>query len=351
MAGAPRDDDALPTLVMRPSSAPRPRSAGSPGRSVLAVLCFTIAALLAPLALVAVWVDGVVSDREHYVDVVADLAKDAVVRNEVASRATEQVMAALDVDSLGDVGGLVDRLGLPDGWGDQLERRRDQVVAAIRDQVRELCDTAVASSAFEGVWRQAGEQAYDQAVGVIRTVSESDALARARDIVLRLDLRALLEPVLGPLARLGIAVAELVRDLVLRLSFEDVDVIRELRALFALARTSSLWLPIACLGFALAGVLLARRRLRTLAWASGLASIPLLLLWWAGSVTGRILGSVADGVGISDDVVRRITDGATDVLVGQVRTVVLVLLAVCVVAAVAAVATSRRRVPLDARAA
>ncbi|MFN8075169.1 MAG: hypothetical protein U0Q15_07075 [Kineosporiaceae bacterium] len=332
------------TLEVRRTPAPRP--AASPGRAVLAVLSFLIAALLAPLALVAVWVDGIASDREHYVQVVADLAHDAVVQNEVVQRATAEVSAALRLDGAGpgDLGALADRLGLPGGLGDALQRQRDQLLQAARREVEQLCRQAVGSAAFVDVWRQASEQAYDQAVGVVRTVSESDAVARARTILLRLDLRQLLEPVLGPLARLGIAAASLVRDLVLRLSFDDVDAIREIRALFALARTSSVWLPILCLAFAVGGVLFARRRLRALAWASGLAALPLLGLWWAGSLAGRIAGTVVSGVGVSDQVVRRVADGATDVLVGQVRQVVVVLLVVCVLATAAAV-VARRRVP------
>src|SRR3954454_7702477 len=91
-------------------------------RTIVAGVLITLACLLAPLSVLAVWSSTTVSDTDRYVQTVAPLAKDPDVQAAVTDAVTKQVFTYVDVSALTIQ--LLDRLqgqGLPPRLADQLE--------------------------------------------------------------------------------------------------------------------------------------------------------------------------------------------------------------------------------------
>ncbi|MFD0431133.1 hypothetical protein ACFQ60_39040 [Streptomyces zhihengii] len=81
---------------LRRAAAVRHRRARWTGASVLLL----VALLLAPLAVVAAWVDSQVSDTDRYVATVAPLAGDPAVQQVVTDRLTHRVVDNMDITAV-----------------------------------------------------------------------------------------------------------------------------------------------------------------------------------------------------------------------------------------------------------
>jgi len=69
-------------------------------RTIVAGVLITLACLLAPLSVLAVWSSTTVSDTNRYVETVAPLAKDPDVQAAVTDAVTRQVFTYVDVSAL-----------------------------------------------------------------------------------------------------------------------------------------------------------------------------------------------------------------------------------------------------------
>ena len=77
----------------------RPRSPGR-GRWTGAIVLLLLAALLAPLSALARWTNTTLLDTDNYVAMVAPLADDPAVQEEISRRITDGVFEALKVEEL-----------------------------------------------------------------------------------------------------------------------------------------------------------------------------------------------------------------------------------------------------------
>ena len=79
-----------------------PPAAGAPpstrGRWAGSIVLMVVAALLAPLSALATWSNATLLDTDEYVAMVAPLAEDPAVQDEISRRITDAVFEALDVE-------------------------------------------------------------------------------------------------------------------------------------------------------------------------------------------------------------------------------------------------------------
>nr|WP_255648781.1 hypothetical protein [Frankia sp. ArI3] len=116
--GPARSDDKRPLSVGERAEYERLRSAAAVRhdrlRTVGASLLLLLAAVLAPLAVVATWADTTISDTDRYVDTVAPLATDPAVQNLVIDRLTGRVVSNVNVDQVtASLAGVLARNGAP----------------------------------------------------------------------------------------------------------------------------------------------------------------------------------------------------------------------------------------------
>jgi hypothetical protein len=76
------------------------RARGSRWRSVVVVTLLVLGLLLAPLAVLTVWLRNTVLDTDHYVTTMAPLAASPAVQDAVTNAATSAIFAQVDVAQL-----------------------------------------------------------------------------------------------------------------------------------------------------------------------------------------------------------------------------------------------------------
>jgi hypothetical protein len=233
------------------------------GRRVLVGLCIALAAVLAPLAVVATWAHDFMSDTDRYVETVAPLADDAAIQDAVIARITREITDRLDVEAVTQeaVDALAAR-GLPPRAAASLTALLpaldNGVDGFINTQVRKL----VQSDEFAAAWEQANREAHTQMVAVL-TGKTGEAVEVKGDSV-RLNLAVLINTVKERLVARGFTLAERLPTVTAEFTlFESADLAKAqtgFRLLSATARVLPI-LALVLLGFAVA---LSRRRRRTL---------------------------------------------------------------------------------------
>ncbi|MEU8590886.1 hypothetical protein AB0C59_28370 [Streptomyces sp. NPDC048664] len=205
-------------------------------RSVLSSLLVGLACLLAPLGVLAAWATYGIEDGARYAATTAPLASDAQVREAVASAVTDGIMREMHV-------------GPP---------LRGSVHAFVHDAVHSFTGTP----AFRTAWDTANLTAHDAVMRALRDNGDRPVtidLAPAAERMKR-QLTAEHVPFAG---RIPVAHTEVTL-------LRSADLAR-LRKGFHVLEVAGFWLPVAAVGFALTGILVAVCRRRAVC-ATGLGT-------------------------------------------------------------------------------
>ncbi len=237
---------------------------------VLGGLLAVVACLLLPLAVLATWVDTVVSDTGVYVDTVGPLAEDRDVQEAAADR-----LVAVAGDDL--------------------------PLGAARPVLREAALRVVESEAFPPVWREANRATHREAIRVLEDEGGSHG-------TVTVELDGLFSALVGELTRSqGLPPVQL-PDLDPRFTIAESEDLAQARSAYSLLDTAGFWLPVAWLAAVALALLVARSRRRT-AIGLGLGSaLGMLLLLAAlpiarGVAMGRVPATDQELAGAVWDVV------------------------------------------------
>jgi len=260
-----------------------------------------LACLLAPLSALAAWAKYGIEDGSRYAATTAPLASDAQVRDAVAAAVTDDIMREVHV-------------------GPPLQA---SVHAFVHDAVRSFTGT----EAFRSAWATANLTAHDAVLRALRGEDDSPVTIDLAPAAERMKRQLTDEHV--PFAR-RIPVAHTEITL---LRSEDLS---KLRKGFHVLEVAGFWLPVAAVGFALAGILLAVYRRRAVL-ATGL-----------GTALGAALLGVAVSVGrrltlrdLPADVSHPAAAAVYDALTETLRTVSWLLVAVGLAVALTCRLTAR----------
>ncbi|MFE7444330.1 hypothetical protein ACFU7X_28180 [Streptomyces chartreusis] len=116
-------------------------------------MLLTLAVLLAPLSVVATWVNSEVTDVDRYVQTVSPLARDPAVQKLVVDRVTDEVAENIDARKITDA--VADTLADHDapGWLVDAARSLDeQLKGGLTTAVRFVVEKVVKSEAFADAW-------------------------------------------------------------------------------------------------------------------------------------------------------------------------------------------------------
>lgn len=273
-----------------------------------------LTALLAPLAVVAGWAHGLVSDTDRYVETVAPLASDPAVQGAVADRTTTEI---------------VSRLGT--------RRHTDAVERLVHNQVVAL----VYADAFQEIWEQVNREAHTQLVTVL--TGEGNESLSVDDNAVRLDLAPVIDAVKQRLVDRGLRAAQRLPTMHVQLTIVESDDVGKAQRAFRLLDTVSTWLPILAL-LCLGGAVLAGRSRRRTLIAAALALVLSMLLLGLALHVGR--GIYLDAVP-ADQLPADAAAAVFDILVRFLRhgigVVVVVSLVVAALTWVSGVRTGSRR--------
>lgn len=236
---------------------PRRPDDTSRGRSVAAVLCLVLAAVLTTPAAIAYWGQRTLNDAERYVETVGPLVQSPEVQEVLATRVTTAITDQVDVESLLEqaFAGLADE-------APRLELLAAPLSAAVNGAIERQVRAFLASDAFEDIWMRLNIRA-QQAFQRILEGRDGGAVSLQGDDVV-LDVSEVIDEVKARLVDRGITfvenapIPETDRQIVLM----EAPRVQQLRTIYAFSDPVARWaLPVVGALY-LGAIVLARRRPR-----------------------------------------------------------------------------------------
>lgn len=192
-------------------SPPGPDRGGGPGvrrlRWAVAALLVFLAAVIAPVTLVARYARNQVLDTDEYVATVAPLADDPALQAAVTDILTTRLMARLDVEDLASdaLDALTER-GVPDAVTALAVPIADQVEGFVHDQVGSF----LATQTFADLWEQANRAAHTQVDALL--TGEGDGVVSSEEGIVTVDLGEVVARVQQRLVDRGFSLASDIPD-------------------------------------------------------------------------------------------------------------------------------------------
>ncbi|WP_371528127.1 hypothetical protein OG302_20650 [Streptomyces sp. NBC_01283] len=264
-------------------------------RSLSAVL-LVLAVLLVPLGALSTWAKYEIEDADRYVATMAPLASDPDVRDAVADAVTDGVAKAIDAGPL-----------------------QDTVESFVRDAVRSFTGTP----AFEAAWKAANREAHAAVQDALTDQADGGAVT--------IDLAPITEQVERQLDADGVPFADRIPVTHTEVTLMESSDLGPFGKGFHMLQVAGLWLPLAAVLLAVAGIFLAVHRRRAIirtALGAALAGAALALA----VMVGR--GLTLDD--LPKDVSRPAAEAVYDALTSSLSVAGWVILGVGLAAALAA---------------
>ena len=292
-----------------------------------------LTALLAPLAVSAVWIHERILTTDGWVETVAPLAHDPAVVDAVSNRVVNEIFARADVqDRITDIlPGPVDALGRT-------------FSNSLRNLATKQTQRFLESDAFQSLWEEANRVAHEQVVAMFS--GRGDALEN-HDGEVVLDLGAVADKVRERLVDNGVGILRRVsipKGQVEIVLFQS-DAVTQVQTIFRLLDQLWIALPIVFFIVAAAAIAVSVRRRRTVV-ELGLAVAAGTLLLLAGLHFARreYLSAAADA-----QLNGEAAESVFDTIVSNLETWTWLVLVVALVVAVAAFFSDPRKIEWVAR--
>lgn len=231
-------------------------------RSLLSALLIVLAAVLAPLSVVAVWTSDLVGNTDRYVATMTPLATNADIQAAVSNRATTAVMSHLDISQLLDDAAPADRPALDA----LLPKLQAPITGALTSFVHSAAQRVVTSAAFATLWTELNRRAH-AAINKALTGDTTSAVQLTDNAVI-IDLAPVIDQVKQQLVDGGLTIAGKIPEVHTDFTVVQSQDIGKVKTGFRLLQLAGAWLPIITVAIAAGGVLLAARRRRALVTAA-----------------------------------------------------------------------------------
>ena len=261
-------------MTEAPPTEPLPAAPAAPSRArtVSAVICFLLAAILTTPAAVAFWGQRTLTDPQRYIETVGPLVNSAEVQDAIGTAAIQTFEKQVNVEAiLDDVFSqvLTDR--------PRLQRLVGPIASGVNSLIEREVRSFIASDTFADLWLAAQTRA-QQAFMRIMEGDSSGAISLQGDQVV-LDIGDVLEQVKQRLIARGLTVLQNVPipDVNKQIVLMDAPKLAQARTIYAFTRPIATWLlPVVALLYLIAFMLARRRPL--MATAIGVAFVVNALL-------------------------------------------------------------------------
>jgi hypothetical protein len=299
-------------------------------RPVVATVLIVIAAVAAPLSIVARWAHDEVGNTNTYVSSITPLATDPAVQSAVIDRVSREVSNAIDVKAVASqASSALAAQGFP-AAATTLNALSGPLESSVEGFITEQVGRIVRSAAFADAWVAANRSAHTQLVAVL-TGKDTDQVTVTGDAV-QINLAAVINAVKQQLVANGFGLADKIPSVNATFTiFQSADLGKAQRV-FSLLGGLATWLPVVGL-LALAGaVFVARNRLRMLMIGALAIAVSMLVL----GVGLNAFRSVYLNAVPTDQVPSAAAAAVYDALVASVRVALRAVLVVALAVAVGA---------------
>ncbi|ELP63627.1 hypothetical protein ACKI1I_10815 [Streptomyces turgidiscabies] len=314
---------------MRRHASMRHRRLRRAGSSVLLLL----ALLLAPVAVVAAWVQDTVSDTDRYVKTVAPLASDPAVQEVVINRLTDRVVKNVDVAAVTDA--LATSLRKA-GAAPRIVAGAESLEGPLRNAVRTVVDRTVTrvitGDAFQQVWEGANRRSHAAVVDML--TGDGKGAVRAEGDAVRLNVGEVVDQVRERLVAAGFDKASAIPDTDRTVTLFQTKELGKAQDAMRLLDVLGTWLPVLTVVLAALAVWTApARRVMLMITAAGVGVMMVVLLVALAVVRRVYLDSVPPAAlptdaaaAIYDTFLRFLRDSTRTLLVVAVITVLIAYL-------------------------
>jgi hypothetical protein len=236
-----------------------------------------VAAILAPLSVVANWARDHIEDTDRYLETVGPLADDPAVQAAVAARVDEVVFDYIDLDAATKrVTDALASQNLPPAVATTLRAAAGPLADSIRSFIQGRIRDFVASDAFSEAWVEANRSAHDQLVAAL-TGNGSDTVDVSGGRV-TVKLATVVNAVKQELVDDGIALASRIPTVNAEFTVVQSDEFGKVRGLVDLLDTVATWLPLIALLLVAIAIAIARDRRRALLGSALAVAVSMVVL-------------------------------------------------------------------------
>lgn len=260
------------------------------GRTVGAVLCLVLAAVLTTPAAIAYWGQRTLNDGQRYVATVGPLVQAPQVQEVLAETVTDAIQQQVDVDAL-----LEEAFASVSDRAPRLQLLVGPLSAAIDSAVERQVRSFLASDAFAEIWTRVNTRAQQALQRVLEGRDGGAVSLQGDDVVL--DVSEVVDQVKQRLADRGMTFVENVpvpqtsREIVLM----EAPRVKQMRTIYAFADPVARWLlPVVGVLY-LAAYVLARRRAPMAVAIGAVVAVNALLLALLLSVGGQLFDTELSG--------------------------------------------------------
>lgn len=263
-------------------------------RTLLATILIVVGVISAPVAVISAWARAELVDTDSFVATFGPLAQDPAVQAMVADQATAAILDQVDIESwVSDLTEGLRGLGLPPKTEAALSLLEGPAAMGIETMIGGVVTEIVTSPNFADVWSQTLRVTHAGAISVIQD-QEGNAVALAQDGTLTVQLGVIVSAVRSELIDRGVGFAQMIPEIDKEISIVQADALTQVRTGYQWVTVIGYWLPVVTFVLLAAGVVVARRRLSALTWASGgLAAIFLGLAFGLSIGKAVFLGEVS----------------------------------------------------------
>ncbi|MFG2133281.1 hypothetical protein ACGFNV_36710 [Streptomyces sp. NPDC048751] len=247
-------------------------------RKAGAAILLVVTLLLAPLAVVAAWVDDEVADTGRYVQTVEPLASDPDVQKVVIDKLTARVVANVDVNAVTDsLKKVLQDAGAPQAVVDSADALAGPLRSAVQTVAQRTISRVITSDVFQQAWVTANRQAHAAVVNML-TGSQEGAI-RATGDTIQLDLGTVVDEVKQRLVDAGFDKASAIPAPDKKVTLFETDKLSEAQDAMRLLDIMGTWLPVLTVALAALAVWTAPgHRVMLLITAVGIGVMMVVLL-------------------------------------------------------------------------
>jgi len=229
-------------------------------RRIASIGLVTLACLLAPLSLVAVWAKGEVTNTDRWVATVAPLASKTDVQAAVTARLTTEIFTYVDIDAI--TKDAVDTLGSHRNLTPKQEASLTSLAAPLKAGIESFTQGKIAdvvsSATFATAWTDANTVAHTQIDKVLS--GQQDGAVTVANNQVTLNLGDVVAEVKNELVADGFNAASKIPPVDAQLVLFQSDRIGQLQQAYSALNLAGFVLPLVALAFAIIGVVVANRR-------------------------------------------------------------------------------------------
>ena len=314
------------------AAAPRSRRDRQWWRSIVVTVLIVVAAVLAPLTVVATWAHDQIGDTDRFEQTVAPLASEADVQAAIGDRITEEINKFIDVEDITEeaLTALAGQDFVPSRAADVLPSLSVPLSRAIENFVHSRVDQVVTSQAFEEAWVAATRQAHEQMVAVL-TGETSDAVD-VSDGAVKINIASFVASVKQILIDDGFSFATRIPEVNASFTIFKADNIGAAQKAFGWLDTLARVLPVLTLLLLFTAVMVARNRRKALLTAGLAIAASMVLLGLALNIVRPIYLDAIPSDVLPSDAAATIYDQIVSFIRMSLRAVGIVFLAIALAA-------------------